>query len=68
MKLTDWYSGDQCCKKCNGKMIPSKALDQILSGVPDFPNDKQPVTLSPSGRARLIDCEKCSQCGWSVSK
>jgi hypothetical protein len=54
------------CIKCGGRMIESKALEEIYSGTPDFTGGEV-VTMSPSGRARLIDCLKCEKCGWSVT-
>ena len=55
------------CKKCNGAMKLSKAIEQTYTGLPDFPNDQYPVTLSPGGTGRLVDCLKCCECGWSIS-
>jgi hypothetical protein len=54
------------CKKCNVEMRHGKAIAQTVSGYPDFSGDKSAVTLSPSGPGVLIDCLKCSLCGWSV--
>jgi hypothetical protein len=56
------------CKKCSGRMKPSKAIQQTFTGMPDFPGDKYPVTLSPGGPGKLIECIKCTMCGWSVTK
>ena len=53
------------CRRCGGKMEPGKAIAQTLTGVPDFA-DGSVVTLSPGGPGKLIDCTKCSACGWSV--
>lgn len=57
---------ESICKKCNGIMIKSKALEMEFGGYPDFPNDKYPCTISPNGSAHLVDCLKCSSCGWSI--
>lgn len=57
---------DTTCRRCGGKMAPSKAITQTLVGVPDFPGDDRPVTVSPGGPGRLADCMKCQACGWSV--
>jgi hypothetical protein len=55
------------CKKCGGDMHEGKAIAQTLTGMPDFPGDKSPVTLSAGGPGVLIDCLKCSKCGWSMT-
>lgn len=55
------------CKKCGGDMQEGKAILQTLTGVPDFPGDRSAVTLSPGGPGVLIDCLKCSTCGWSMT-
>ena len=60
---------DPKCKHCNGDMKPGKALQSTFnSGMPDFPGDKNVVTLSPGGPGKLIDCLKCSNCGWSMAE
>ena len=48
-------------------MLPGKALADIMTGTPDFPGDDRVCTVSPSGRAELVDCLKCNTCGFSVS-
>lgn len=55
------------CKRCNGEMKPGKAIEQTYTGIPDFIGGDV-VTMSPGGPGRLIDCLKCSKCGWSVTK
>jgi hypothetical protein len=55
------------CRKCGGNMIAGKAIQQTLTGTPDFPGDDHAVTLSPGGSGKLIDCLKCEKCGWSVT-
>ena len=55
------------CEKCQGTMKPSKAIEQTYTGLPDFPGDKHPVTMSPGGPGRLVDCLKCELCGYSVT-
>lgn len=42
------------------------ALEPTLTGIPDFPGDTHPVTLSANGPGRLVMCMKCVKCGWSV--
>ena len=55
------------CRKCGTEMKPSKAIVNKMTGKPDFiggevctvsPDPKQPV---------LVDCLKCTKCGWSVT-
>jgi len=55
------------CKKCEGDMQPGVAIQNTLTGMPDFPGDRHAVTLSPGGPGKLIDCMKCTACGWSVT-
>jgi hypothetical protein len=43
------------------------ALIPNFSGIPDF-EDGCVVTVSPDGTARQIECYKCHQCGYSISK
>jgi len=56
------------CRKCGGEMKPGKAIEQTYTGTPDFVGDAHPVTVSPGGKGRLIDCKKCERCGWSTTK
>jgi hypothetical protein len=58
---------DGKCRKCGGNMVAGKAIQQTLTGTPDFPGDTTAVTLSPGGSGKLIDCMKCDKCGWSVT-
>jgi hypothetical protein len=58
---------DDYCRKCNGLMQPSKAIQETYTGVPDFPG-AHVVTVSAGGPGRLIDCMKCEACGWSVTR
>lgn len=56
------------CRKCQGIMRPGQAMAQTFdSGLPDFPGDTHGITISPGGPGKLIDCMKCSSCGWSVT-
>lgn len=55
------------CKKCGSEMAQSKAIAQTLTGMKDFPGDKHAVTLSNGGPGVLIDCLKCTNCGWSMT-
>ena len=54
------------CIHCQGKMLPGKALRETLAGMADFPGGEV-VTVSPGGAGVLVDCLKCTQCGWSVT-
>lgn len=54
------------CKHCNCEMVPGKALVPIYGGLPDFYGGSV-VTVSPTGKTKLIDCLKCPKCGYSVS-
>ena len=59
------------CKKqnCNGTMRPGKAVQETLVGrLLDFPGDTYPVTLSTGGAGKLIDCLKCDECGYSITR
>lgn len=54
------------CRKCGGQMKPSKALQNVATGIPDF-HGGEAVTFSYGKKAKLIDCMKCEDCGWSVT-
>lgn len=57
------------CRKCGADMRTGKALGQtFVSGVPDFEGDDTISTSSAGGPGEMIDCRKCSACGWSVTK
>ena len=56
------------CRKCGAEMQPGKTLVQTLTGIGDFRDRDEPVTLSPGGPGKLVDCWKCVSCGWSVTK
>lgn len=56
------------CKRCGASMAPGKAIAQTYtSGSPDFPGDKAGMTMIPGGPGVLVECLKCSACGWSVT-
>lgn len=55
------------CRKCGGLMQRSTAMQSTLTGVPDFPSDREAITLSPGGPGKVVPCMKCNRCGWSVS-
>jgi hypothetical protein len=50
----------QSCRKCGGAMHLGKALEQTVCSSDEG-------TCSPGGSGKLIDCLKCSACGWSVT-
>ena len=56
------------CPKCGGKLNEGQALLDIMTGTPDFPGDDYVCTVSPSGKAKLVDCWKCETCGYSVTR
>ena len=49
-------------------MINGKALQNTLSGIPDFLGDDEVCTISYSIIAEMIDCLKCPECGYSATK
>jgi len=58
---------DNLCPKCLNKNVkvslkPSVALENTLNKI--FPGDG--VTVSKTGGAMLVKCEKCPACGYSV--
>jgi len=55
------------CIKCNSKCLPSKAYNNTLVSSNDFGNDanNRGITQSRIGRAVLVDCMKCTNCGHS---
>ena len=54
------------CNKCKIEMAKGVALQNTLTGIPDFPGGKV-CTVSRNGPAKLIDVLKCPQCGKSFS-
>lgn len=56
------------CRKCGGEMRPGAATEQTWrAGVPDLGGDEI-RTMNPGGPGRIVECLKCSKCGWSVTK
>ena len=49
-------------------MVEGKALVDQMDGIPDFIGDDFVCTVSPNGKADLVDCYKCPKCGYSVTK
>lgn len=64
--LSKWLA-ERHCRKCTGDMEPSKAIQETYTGAPDFIGGAV-VTVSAGGPGRLVDCLKCSICGWSVTR
>jgi len=54
------------CPKCSGKMRKGIALKNILTGTPEW-SGSTIVTMSASGKAKIIPAIKCSRCGHSLS-
>jgi hypothetical protein len=48
-------------------MLRGHALQNTLTGVPDFPGDNHPVTVSRTGPAQVVACLKCIKCGYSIA-
>jgi len=57
----------ELCRQCGGRMKDSQAIAQTFIGRGDFHDGDSQVTMSPGGPGALVDCRKCSECGWSVS-
>lgn len=55
------------CRRCNSECKPSKALlNQLVSSGDDlFEAGSRGSTMSRSGKAILVDCYKCVNCGHS---
>lgn len=54
------------CLRCDGTMAEGVAIQETLTGVPDFPGGAV-ATVSPGGPGRLVSCLKCVKCGYSLS-
>ncbi|HKX42707.1 MAG TPA: hypothetical protein VJO99_16240 [Burkholderiaceae bacterium] len=54
------------CQRCGGTMLRGHALENTLSGSPDFPGGEV-VTMSHTGPAQVVPVLKCIQCGYSVT-
>ena len=55
------------CKECNIDLEDGYALQDTLTGIPDFIGSNEVCTVSP-GNAKLVECKKCPLCGYSVKK
>lgn len=58
---------DTACRRCGGPMLRGHALQNTLSGTPDFAGDPHPVTISRTGPAKVVPCLKCVNCGYSIA-
>lgn len=56
------------CPECGGVMKIGIALEDKLSGMPDFIGSKEIVTLSSTGEVKLIEVLKCKKCGFSIKR
>lgn len=59
------------CKRCNVPLVEGEALQNRLAGLPDFIGDtgrEAVCTVSYSREADLIECLKCPECGYSVTR
>jgi ribosomal protein L37E len=57
----------QICRRCGSAMHPGIAMGQTYTGIPDFPGDTHATTFSPGGPGVVVQCSKCTACGWSVT-
>lgn len=58
----------EACRRCGGEMQPGIAMGQTYTaGKPDFPGERDVVTMSAGGPGVVIGVRKCRKCGWSVS-
>jgi len=49
-------------------MKEGMALQNTLTGLPDFPGDTFACTVSRDGPAEMVACWKCPKCGHSISR
>lgn len=57
------------CHRCGIPMRPGIAIAQTYTaGAPDFPGDREGITMSAGGPGRVIKCLKCPDCGRSVTE
>ena len=67
-RTTALVTAKQLCRKCGGRMLPGIATDQTyVGGTPDFPGDSHASTFHAGGPGKVIECQKCENCGWSVT-
>lgn len=56
---------DRLKARCAHEMESGLALENTMTGVPDFP-DGDVVTVSYGGPGKLVECMKCVKCGYTV--
>ena len=57
------------CRRCHVNMKPGTALENGVSGTPDFSGDKDACTLYlDPAKVSVVNCWKCPKCGHSISK
>lgn len=56
------------CKDCGVLLEEGIALQNRLSGLPDFIGSKEIVTVSYGKDADVVNCWKCPLCGYSRTK
>ena len=57
------------CKRCKAEMNTGIATQQTyVGGLPDFIGDKHSSTFSAGGPGLVVECWKCPDCGWSMTK
>lgn len=49
-------------------MKPGIALENTLTGMPDFIGSDEVITLHYGGPGKIIECLKCPNCGFSIYK
>lgn len=54
------------CVKCLSILKQGIAIENTVTGIPDFIGDKDNCTISAGGSGKLIPCLKCPNCGYSV--
>ncbi len=54
-------------RNCHGTMRPGQAIEETLTGIPDFLGSGVVCTVSPGGPGRLVRCLKCDKCGHSMT-
>jgi hypothetical protein len=57
------------CQHCGTPMRPGLAIEQTYLVSVDFPGEPPSTgcTMSAGGPGTLVNCMKCSACGWSVT-
>jgi len=68
MALTKYNEGHQIptCPKHGVELEPGRAIENTLTGEPDFIGDDEVITMHYGGSGKVIPCLKCPECGYSV--